>query len=425
MQVFDITDLDEPTEVAQIPSGRRGDPLFRSPFDFDFIDGFLLIAERLVGIGIIDIRDPSSPARVGTLAMPGRYANSITIRDRKAFVGNEDAGLVILDVDDPMHPTILSQTSGRGKANGLHLHGDHVYVAHWERGVSIFDISDHSSVTEIGWSPNDGFAFDALAVPPFIYIVDKEEGLRVVDIQSLENPQLVYESRGQYWDLHLVGQHLYAADKRLGMVLFESGIAGQPRLIGVLRKWGGIRGVHVHGNTLLVAGESFGIAKISRPAAAPVITLQPRSQRVRPNEPFFLEVAAAGTEPFTYRWYHDGVEVDEAIDAVQRISKATPKNEGEYVVEVRNALGMVRSVSATVDLDLRQPLILTDSFQVNSMGVRFTVLLQPGAPFAVMFSDNLKQWQELQVISAVDRAVEVFDEVRLKNQRYYRLENRP
>jgi len=90
--------------------------------------------------------------------------------------------------------------------------------------------------------------------------------------------------------------------------------------------------------------------------AAPVIIgTQPQAQTVEENRTVTLSIAlSAGSSPFTYRWYKDGVEVPGSetysadSSATLTIPLAQTDQSGEYTVEVVNYVGSVFSDPATL-----------------------------------------------------------------------------
>lgn len=67
--------------------------------------------------------------------------------------------------------------------------------------------------------------------------------------------------------------------------------------------------------------------------AAPAITVRSGTPSVR------LTVTADGSEPFTYQWRKDGVDIPGATSATLALANLTQSNSGLYDVVVSNAVG--------------------------------------------------------------------------------------
>lgn len=101
-------------------------------------------------------------------------------------------------------------------------------------------------------------------------------------------------------------------------------------------------------------------------ADPPSISSQPGGGSPYAGGGFTLAVAAQGTPPFTYQWYFNDAVIPGATGAQLVLTNLTPSQAGEYVVEVANAAGKVRSNPA--NLVVRTPLaagILKPAWALN------------------------------------------------------------
>ena len=91
------------------------------------------------------------------------------------------------------------------------------------------------------------------------------------------------------------------------------------------------------------------------PPTAPTITRPPASQTVLVGENVGFSVVAAGTEPFTYQWLKDGVEIAGATGDVLSLNDVQESDAGDYVVVVTNAGGSIASNPATLTVNAAPP----------------------------------------------------------------------
>lgn len=89
----------------------------------------------------------------------------------------------------------------------------------------------------------------------------------------------------------------------------------------------------------------------------PLLESQPQSRSVAPGAGFALSVAAVGTLPLVYQWYHGNDAIDGATAATYQTAVSTAADAGSYHVVVTNGYGSVRSETATVTLDSQPPVI--------------------------------------------------------------------
>ena len=97
---------------------------------------------------------------------------------------------------------------------------------------------------------------------------------------------------------------------------------------------------------LYVNGVSKWEIEFVAPPAAPFlveVTASLGATAVKAGEAVTLNVSAAGSAPFTYQWFKDGLPLSAATSPALLLSAATAADAGVYTVVVANALGMVTS----------------------------------------------------------------------------------
>jgi hypothetical protein len=127
---------------------------------------------------------------------------------------------------------------------------------------------------------------------------------------------------------------------------------------------------------------------------APSITIQPSPQTVKAGSAFGLRVSASGTEPLSYQWRRNGVNIAGATDASYSILSASSGDAGGYVVIVSNRVANVVSGSATITVEqftAVAPSISTEpraqSVQIGS-AVIFSVTASGTPPLAFQWRKN-------------------------------------
>ncbi len=124
---------------------------------------------------------------------------------------------------------------------------------------------------------------------------------------------------------------------------------------------------------------------------APRITASPRSQSVSLGGNLTLSVSANGTEPLSYQWTHNGVNVvdggefDGSSTAILTIQGVQATDAGTYRVVVSNAKGSTSSAPATLTIgaslgiDINGPGTVTPDYngQALAVGKKYTVTAKP------------------------------------------------
>lgn len=108
---------------------------------------------------------------------------------------------------------------------------------------------------------------------------------------------------------------------------------------------------------------------------APAITQQPQALRRFVGAPALLAVAATGSPPLAYQWFHDGQPIAAATEATYDLGAAQPADAGTYQVVVRNAVGEATSQAAQVTVGSTAP-------QVAASDGHGLALMADGSVFA-------------------------------------------
>jgi hypothetical protein len=349
--VVDIGDPDHPTIAAKVLGPGFGGNIF----DVALIDNFAITAERNNWLGIIDISNPFTPVRVGHFGPLGSGANSIVIRNRLAYIGNERAGVVILDVNTPDRPVILGSVSPPTKANGLYLDGNRLFAADWDGGLSVVDITNPTSPIRLkaySYAGVTANAFHVVAQGDFAYVADAALGLVTIDLSTTTGIPASF-TRGYLWDLTQLGRYLFAADFTTGLRVFD---ISQPKTaveIGSYADPGGAIGCTVRGNRAFLGQRHFSLVDLSFARMAPVFSSVLEERKVVLGSEVTLEANATGSEPLSFRWFQGNREIGQATGPTLVLNNISEIAMGEYSVVVTNAFGNVTNQIARLTANTR------------------------------------------------------------------------
>ena len=150
------------------------------------------------------------------------------------------------------------------------------------------------------------------------------------------------------------------------------------------------------GTMRLVVSNAFGFAEQPIPLvvedAAPRVLRQPVSIAVMPGGRARFEVEARGSEPLSYQWQFQGVDIPGATSSQLELVGVTSEASGAYRVVVRNAFGEVWSqpgfLSAGPPLILEEPLSL---YQFAGWDTRLSVAVLSPEPLSYQwFRDGVE-----------------------------------
>lgn len=120
---------------------------------------------------------------------------------------------------------------------------------------------------------------------------------------------------------------------------FASSVAGFP--VGII--------TGPDGNLYFLSRTNSAVYKITyNGGTVPVITNQPQSQTVSQGNAVTFSVTATGTNPLTYQWRKNGVNISGATNAAYTIASVVAGDAGQYSVVVTNSAGTATSNNATL-----------------------------------------------------------------------------
>jgi hypothetical protein len=186
------------------------------------------------------------------------YPNTIVISGTHAFVA-DDAGLEIVDIADPRHPSVTGVYTTWVNAMDVALAGQYAYLPDNGTDLHILDVSDPQSPQYAGGFTSQGL--EAVVVSgTYAYLSGVIWGLQVLDVSDPADVQQEYNLSEAYSDLAISGRYLYALqDFPTRLVILD---ASQPPTVSVtsvytLPTFG--RAVAVSGSTAYVADGTAGL----------------------------------------------------------------------------------------------------------------------------------------------------------------------
>lgn len=175
-----------------------------------------------------DVDDPSRPVLTDSVQVDARRINDVKIHPnaRLAVITREGAsdrrnGIVLLDLSDPAHPSILSEYTETvtGGVHNVWIRGDEELVYACHNGTSdlhIIDISDPRNPREVGrWGldKRDKTLHDVIVQDGYAYLSYWDDGVFILDVGAGSHggtpvrPALVSSYRYPTGNTHVAWRH--------------------------------------------------------------------------------------------------------------------------------------------------------------------------------------------------------------------------
>lgn len=381
LQVFDVSLPASPTRVSWTDT--RG-----SATAVHVAGNLAYLADREAGLQILDVSNPVLPVQVGSYNTTGD-ATDVQVVGTLAYLAVQQAGLHILDVSHPALPAFVGEFDTSGSAFGVHVVGNLAYVADQTNGLQILDVSNPASPVRVGHFDTSGYAYAVQVVGSIAFVADWDEGLQILDVSDPTAPVPLgrYHTSGYARGVQVVGTVAYVADEHEGLQMLDVSDPRAPMLLGRYDPGDYAAGVQVAGNLGFLANGGLGlqVLDVSNPsepvrlagyhsrgfasdvqvagdvayvadgrvgltiigmdpsAGPPVLVRQSESRSVVEGTVLQLDVWVNGASTFHYQWYHDGMPLENATNALLTLRDLRLDQGGSYSVNITNALGHAES----------------------------------------------------------------------------------
>ncbi|MFQ6093099.1 MAG: hypothetical protein ACE5OR_10535, partial [bacterium] len=185
-------------------------------------------------LSVLDISG-AQPEQVASLDLPAGPPD-IFISGNHAYVADGESGLQIVDISDPLNPSIVaSHATPEGNTSGVHVSGDYAYVAAGLEGLKVVDVSVPSSPTEVGSLAMD--ARDVFVLSDRAYALEfvswAEGKLWVIDITEPTNPTAIGSCQVDWSNrVFVLGDYAYVANAWKGLQIVDLSDPANPTVRG-------------------------------------------------------------------------------------------------------------------------------------------------------------------------------------------------
>lgn len=230
---------------------------------------------------IADISDINNIQEISTYKIKG-YAKWIRKRDTRLYLayGVEfmKDEMMILDISDIHNPRIAAKYAGTGMLNIADTKNNYIFLVDSQRGLIVLDQSSLPNLQEISSLGTLKDASDIVVKDNYAYFANGYSGLTVVNLSNINSPQSVFsENLEKFYTRKVVvqGAYAYLANHQYPKVVILD--ISKPENIlkkGELKLPTNPEGLFIHGNHLYIAcgAEGLIIADVSDPSSPVIIS---------------------------------------------------------------------------------------------------------------------------------------------------------
>lgn len=241
------------------------------------------------GVQIVDVRNPESPKSLSEIRL-GDGAFGVVVENGTAYIAGDKEGFFIADVRDPFHPALIGQYSEKkGVTVNVSINGNYAYVVMREGGLLVLDINDKKKPRLLQDIRVGERATEIFLHKNYLYVSDPSSGLVVFDVTDPASPvklSIVPGTQGVF-GIDIKGDLLFLGCHSQGLKILDASDPIAPQLIGTFRFSSEANYVISGEKYLYVADQNDGIVHVLdiRDPARPVSLA--RSEGYMPHRIFF------------------------------------------------------------------------------------------------------------------------------------------
>lgn len=181
LAIFDTIDPSHPAKIGCLPlPGSLINEIIVK-------DNLVFVANNSSGLFIVDVANPEIPVRCFIYKTPS-YVYDIDVRDNIVYIADLQQGLYIVDIKDPYNPVLLGSYKLSG-VRSISVSGNFALLGH--NAISIIDVSDPSNPYLVGINNTIQSPVDIVTSGSLAYIADEKSGFYILDINNPYSPQII------------------------------------------------------------------------------------------------------------------------------------------------------------------------------------------------------------------------------------------
>jgi hypothetical protein len=186
-----------------------------------FVSGdYLYIADKLAGLSIMEISDPTNPVWKANRSVGSpQWGMEISVDGDYAFLAVQPYGLIIINVSDPLNPGTPIFVSTTAYPQDVHVAGNFAYVADGAGGLAIINITDPTNPGAPDyWTPILDVIYGVYIEGDYAFTARGGYGMDIVNISDPTNPILIKTvdsvDINLAHDVVVAGDYAYVVDRR-------------------------------------------------------------------------------------------------------------------------------------------------------------------------------------------------------------------
>lgn len=228
LQIYDATNPSEMILLSTVPS-------LNGASDLAIQGSTVFVAAGSTGVLIIDVNDPLQPQHIGVIDTPG-FADYVAVAKSVLYI-SDFTGFQTADISNPQAPVLRGRTLSKYQINRFDIANNKAFVLNNNLGLLVVDISDPDAPNVQSVYTNFPYAVDVKAKGATVYLLDGSDKLQILDASD---PEDVQHSGTLDFDLFLTNmKRIFLADdldfvamSNPGLAIVDISVPSNPFILG-------------------------------------------------------------------------------------------------------------------------------------------------------------------------------------------------
>ncbi|MCF7824113.1 MAG: T9SS type A sorting domain-containing protein [Candidatus Marinimicrobia bacterium] len=270
------------------------------------IDGKTYCLVSGSSLNIVDVTNPITPSLTASMSLAG-YGEGLAVSGTYAYIAAGSSGMQVINISNPASPDSVTTVagSGSGYAEGINVSSPYAYLGNGAN-VTIYDINTPETPSIVGTYEGTDWVQDAVGRGNYLYVCEWGVGVDVVDISNPASPTFVTTfSNPKNADIMFDGDFGYIASRDGGLTVIDVSSPAAPTLVNTFTTQGTLRKVSYGAITIssTVTGHIFtaevsGLGAVDVSSAATGMDYSARIAVTPPAEGIAYSALVMGTKAY-------------------------------------------------------------------------------------------------------------------------------
>jgi len=152
---------------------------------------YLFVSQMNDSIQVLDISIPSNPYKIYAIPIRSNNVSDLVFENNKLYVLQVDSGFSILNLVNPLNPSLLGSFNFPGSKWRMKIQGNYGYLAADASGLYILNILNPLGIFIEGFYDPTGNVYDIVVKGNKAYLAAGAQGLVIVDITDPSGPTFI------------------------------------------------------------------------------------------------------------------------------------------------------------------------------------------------------------------------------------------